>query len=189
MLVIFSPPAGTEPVELEGLGTTRVFYPQDQIWKKVLVQNNNFPLRDPYDRTKPWVRKNEKTEKEEQVFRKNLVKKWVVDEEKTKLLKSKKVLPPSDTYEITQDEWLLLQLGKMGEKKKWFKKTDTAGINQQAAYAQMLAEHEKKLAALAADMAAKEAEAASRIAEIDAKMAAAQARLEQNSVVESKRGR
>src|SRR5262245_35523136 len=154
MLIKFNPPAGTEPFELEGLGGVRVFHPRDQIWKKVLVQNDSYPLRDPYDRTKPWMRPNAKGEME-QVFRKNPVKKWIVDEEKTKLLKSKKLLPPSDTYEISQDEWSLLQQGWVGARRKWFEKTTTAGLSQQAAYEAMLAEHEKKVAAMQAELEAK----------------------------------
>lgn len=187
MLVFFKPPALAQPVELEGLGTVRVFLPQDQIWKKVTVQLDTFALRDPYDRSKELMRKNEKTGEMEKVFRKNPVKRWIVDEEETKKLKAKKLLPPPDTYEISQDEWMLLQQGKTAEKKNWFKKTTTVGANQQLSYDKMQAEHEARLSAMQAEYEAKTAAMAESLASVEAKMADAIKKQESFSVGESRR--
>lgn len=139
MLVFCDIPKGHPPVELEALGTVRAFHPQDQIWKKVLVQNDVMILRDPYDRTK------ERMKDGKPVFAKNLVKRWVIDTEETEKLKAKKRLPPSRQHELSNDEWQMLAQGKMENVRKFFKPAAKLEAEQRDAFAIMQREHDQRI--------------------------------------------
>lgn len=180
MLVYFKPDPGMPPVVLEALGGCRIFHPRDQVWKKVQKQLNNFPLKDPYDKTKTWMKDGEV------VYRKNVVTQWEVDKEATEKLKKGELPLPPDFFEMSNDEWQILGTGRNSHLRKFFVKAEKVDAEHKAAYATVKQEHEKKLAEMKKLIEAKERELAEQVAEMDRKIREANKKLEQNSLSESK---
>lgn len=182
MQVFYRPPQpGTKPFEFEGLGGVHIFYPQDQIWKKVKKKHKIRPRQDPI--MKDFVR----NEKGEIQYIWGTVKDWEVDEEETKKLKAGKRLPPADSHEVSDEMWDMLGKGKHAAlRRERFKRREDIEGAVRSRYDELMREGDKRLAALNAEIDARERSMREQIELMNARMLEMSEKEERLAVVERK---